>query len=468
MKRCIALCAMMVLPLMPVAAKSVSYYGDVRPIIEQKCLVCHSEAGVAFSFEDPEKAYDFRAAIALAVAARRMPPWMAEPGHQQYLNDYSLDDQQLALIARWAEDDYPKGKARRRQSAAAGPTAFKADMLLPLVGTKAYLPDQSRHDDYRCFVAQWPLSQPAFVTGIGAHPGNARISHHAIIYIAEPQYLDIYREFVEAEGGQGYQCFGGPLPDRLGIPEHRQALEAKHPEAVAGLAAGQFWLAHWAPGMEGYDLPPDTGIMVKPGSVVIVQMHYFTGFAPNESDAGTSLAFKTADTVRKPAVNWPLSRGEWLQARSNQSLVVPPQSRASVGTSASMIGLDQYIATTSDRDVGDFPSLEVHSANVHMHIIGAAGEVRLLRADQAPEVLLKIPRYEFGWQRDFFLAQPKQVARADLESTQLEVHCEFANPGKEPVYGGYSSEEEMCYNFSLLALSPDQPKKPAGSKKDAP
>lgn len=468
MNRVSLLLALVLLPGMGVAAKQVNYYADIRPIIEQKCLVCHSEAGVAFSFEDPERAYDFRAAIALAVAARRMPPWMAEPGHQQYLNDYSLDDAQLALIARWAEDDFPKGKTRRHQRATAASPAFRADLTLPLAGTHNYLPDQSRHDDYRCFVAQWPLTKPAFVTGIGAHPGNARISHHAIIYIAEPRYLDIYREFVDAEGGQGYQCFGGPLPDRLGIPEQRQALETQHPDAVAGLMTGQFWLAHWAPGMEGYDLPPETGIMVRPGSVVIVQMHYFTGFAPNESDAGTSLAFKLADTVRKPAVNWPLSRGEWLQARSNQSLVVPPQSRATVGTSAPMIGLDQYIATTSDRKVTDFPWLEVHSANVHMHIIGAAGKVRLLRADQEPEVLLNIPRYEFGWQRDFFLAQPKQVARTELGTTQLDVRCEFANPGKEPVYGGYSSEEEMCYNFSLLALSPDEHEDPESPKPDAP
>ena len=80
------------------AATGVSYYADIRPIIEDKCLACHAQGSVAFSYEDSERAYDFRAAIVGAVAARRMPPWMAEPGHQRYLNDYSLTDAQLAHV----------------------------------------------------------------------------------------------------------------------------------------------------------------------------------------------------------------------------------------------------------------------------------------------------------------------------------------------------------------------------------
>ena len=62
------------------AAPGVSYYRDIRPIIEDKCVACHAQGSVAFSFEDPERAYDFRAAIVGAVAARRMPPpWWFTP-----------------------------------------------------------------------------------------------------------------------------------------------------------------------------------------------------------------------------------------------------------------------------------------------------------------------------------------------------------------------------------------------------
>lgn len=51
-----------------------------------------------------------------------------------------------------------------------------------------------------------------------------------------------------------------------------------------------------------------------------------------------------------------------------------------------------------------------------------------------------------------------------LDATQLEVQCEFANPGAEPVYGGYGSKEEMCYNFSLLALAKGEDHKDSARK----
>lgn len=434
------------------AAHSVNYYRDIRPIIEAKCLACHAQGSVAFSYEDPERAYDFRAAIVGAVGARRMPPWMAEPGHQRYLNDYSLSDAQLALFERWGAQGYPKGRKRRSNHDANVSVSFVGDVTVALPGSRDFLPDQAHPDDYRCFVAQWPLDRPAYVTGIGATPGNARISHHAIIYIGEPSHLPVYQEFVAAEGGQGYRCFGGPVADRLAEPGQREAFVASHKESFEELANGQYWLAHWAPGMEGYDLPPGTGIPVKPGATVVVQMHYFSGFAPNERDAGTVLHFKTAEQVAKPAMNWPLSRSEWLQGKSNNSLVVPAKGKSSVSFAASLLGLDQYIAVASGRPLADFDRIEIHSVNLHMHLIGAAGRVRLLHDDTA-EILLNVPRYQFGWQRDFFLAQPRRVALDRLDATKLEVQCEFANPGTEPVYGGYGSKEEMCYNFSLLALA---------------
>lgn len=444
-------------------ARAPTYARDIRPLIERHCLACHVEGGVGFSFEDPQRAYDLRAAIVGAVSARRMPPWMAAPGHQRYRDDFSLSAGQIALFERWREAGYPRGRAGRGARPSVPAPAFRAELSLTLAGSRNFLPDPARRDDYRCFIEQWPRDVASFVTGIGAVPGDARIAHHAIFYIAPAEYLEHYREFVRAEGGQSYRCFGGPLPDRLAEAGERARFDAAHPQADGSsrfqvLAQDNYWLAHWAPGMHGYSLPPGTGIPVPPGATLIVQMHYFTGFAPEQPDTGTRVQFQIADEVAKPAMNWPLSRSDWLQAKANRSLVVPPKDRAQVSTAASFRGLDQYIAATSRRDLASFDRLELHSVNVHMHLIGAAGRVRLLRADGPPEILLDIPRYQFGWQRDFFLASPKSFALAELDAHQLEVWCEFANPGSEPVYGGYGSQEEMCYNFSLLALAPRTPR----------
>lgn len=439
------------------APDPVDYLNDIRPVMETKCLRCHMDGGVAFSLEDVERGYDFRAAMAGAVAAKRMPPWMAEPGHQRYINDYSLTARELGLFAQWSAAGYPKGQLQEKSSRDEVQTgAFRPDFRVELPGTKNFLPDQTQRDDYHCFVARWPLQHEAYVTGFGLTPGNASVSHHAIIYVAPPNVEGVYREFVEDEGGQGYKCLGGTLPDRLATGAAREKFEKTHPEGVAGISRNQLWLAHWAPGMEGYDLPEGTGIRVAPGSVLIVQMHYFNGFAPNERDHGTQLGFRTRRSVAMPSFNWPMSRGEWLQARANQSLVVPPKGKLTVSDSVALAGLDDVLAILSKRPVSDFDGFVVHSANLHMHLIGAAGQVTLTQAGEA-QVLLSVPRYQFGWQRDFFFAEPKRIDRKGLGSASVQYSCTFSNPGDEPVYGGFGSNEEMCYNFSYISLVPRQP-----------
>ncbi len=44
----------------PSAAGAQEYYADVRPILTANCVGCHSEAGIAWSMEDPEEAYERR------------------------------------------------------------------------------------------------------------------------------------------------------------------------------------------------------------------------------------------------------------------------------------------------------------------------------------------------------------------------------------------------------------------------
>ena len=75
--------------LMPAGVASQTYYADVRPVLVQECMGCHSEDGIAWSMEDPEETFEERRRIAGAVAIRKMPPWLAEPGHQEYVGAVS-------------------------------------------------------------------------------------------------------------------------------------------------------------------------------------------------------------------------------------------------------------------------------------------------------------------------------------------------------------------------------------------
>src|SRR5690606_12797063 len=156
-------------------------------------------------------------------AQRRMPPWLAEPGHQEYLHDPSLTEDELRLVADWEERGYAKGTPGASVAAPVQHSHFAADLTLDVTAGQAYMPNQARKDDYRCFVIDWPLERPAYITGFRALPGNLRIAHHLVLFAAEPEVADRFKALEAAEDGPGYQCFGGAVPDRLGAREARAA-----------------------------------------------------------------------------------------------------------------------------------------------------------------------------------------------------------------------------------------------------
>ena len=43
-----------------------------------------------------------------------MPPWLPERGHGGFVNERTLSDSQIALIARWAEQGAPEGDVKDR------------------------------------------------------------------------------------------------------------------------------------------------------------------------------------------------------------------------------------------------------------------------------------------------------------------------------------------------------------------
>jgi hypothetical protein len=422
---------------------------------------CHSEAGVSWSMEDPERTYQRRRRIASAITNRRMPPWLAEGGHQEYVGDRSLDDASVELIRRWAENGFPKGEARPdpapvASNAMAHHMAFAPDLSLEVIPGTSYLPNQERSDDYRCFLVEWPGEEMGYVTGFRALPGNRRVGHHAVVMAVEPGMWDRFMELEDVDEGPGYQCFGGAVPDNLVQPERRAEYEARYPDGIRELDQSNFWLAHWAPGMDGHVFPEGTGIPMKPGSGLVVQMHYYASAAPGEADAGTRVEFMVEDDVERPAFHLSQTRGDWLRGERNQTMVIPAgeQKRYEVRNRMSdLMGLVSYVTGVPADEV---QGLELHSANIHMHAFGHSGEVMLTHGTGWAETLLRIPRWDLNWQRDFAFLEPKYIPRDELERTFLTIRCNFENTTEGPVYGGYGSMDEMCFNFSYIAVQKGQ------------
>jgi hypothetical protein len=457
------------IPVWAAPASAQSYHEDIRPVLSQNCLGCHTADGPGWSMEDPEETYRMRYAIAAAILDRRMPPWIAEAGHQSYHDDPSLGAAVLAMVSAWRDADFPRGEpgsdpAYHEAPAPGAPGAvrgaheahaFQPDLTLEVMPGQSYLPNQDRADDYRCFVVDWPLDEPGYVTGFRAVPGNLLVAHHVVVHAIRPEMVDRYRELEEAEEGLGYQCFGGSIPDRLGNRAEREAYEERYPDGIRELSLASFWLAHWAPGMDGHRFPAGTGIPMDPGSAVVVQMHYYGLEAPGERDEGTRIDFQVAHEVERPAFHLPQTRNAWLVAERNGSMIIEPGQTATYELSDRLGDLLAYVARVTGVEEDRIGGLEIHSANLHMHAFGHSGVISLRDPNGRKEILLSVPRWDLRWQRDFTFVEPKVFTRDDLGRTWLSVECTFRNPTDEMVYGGYGSFDEMCFNFSYIAVRPE-------------
>jgi hypothetical protein len=112
-----AVAAALSIPGVSLAQSSeVTFHKDIEPILQRSCQNCHRDGGAG---PMPLVTYDqvapFAGLIEYKTALRdragAMPPWYMEKdiGIQEFKNDPSLSDEELALISTWARSGTPKG-----------------------------------------------------------------------------------------------------------------------------------------------------------------------------------------------------------------------------------------------------------------------------------------------------------------------------------------------------------------------
>src|SRR6266567_2569034 len=94
----------------------VTFTRDTAPILQRSCENCHRPDGVApmslVTYEDVRPwARAIKQRTGIGPRAGVMPPWYVEKniGIQKFHNDPSLSDDEVAMIAKWADSGAPRG-----------------------------------------------------------------------------------------------------------------------------------------------------------------------------------------------------------------------------------------------------------------------------------------------------------------------------------------------------------------------
>jgi hypothetical protein len=103
-------------PSGPAAQSQVTFSKDIAPILQRSCQSCHHPNSVApMSLMTYEEVRPWARSIKLRTGLRdkpdAMPPWYIEKdiGIQQFQDDMSLTDEEIAKIAAWADSGAPRG-----------------------------------------------------------------------------------------------------------------------------------------------------------------------------------------------------------------------------------------------------------------------------------------------------------------------------------------------------------------------
>jgi len=89
---------------------TVLFNREIATLFERKCLQCHAEDLMAMPLGTYAEARPWAVAIKEEILARRMPPWPAERGYGDFVNDIGLTTREFEFLISWIDGGVPKGE----------------------------------------------------------------------------------------------------------------------------------------------------------------------------------------------------------------------------------------------------------------------------------------------------------------------------------------------------------------------
>jgi mono/diheme cytochrome c family protein/peroxiredoxin len=381
-------------------ATAVTYHRDVARILQQNCVTCHRDGGVApFALDDLEEVQDRAKTIRRVVTEGTMPPWFAgiekDAAKNPWANDCSLSPRDKADLLAWIDSkDRPVGNPTEAPLKRSYPSEWsigKPDMIVQL--SKAYDIKATGFMPYAHDVVETELTEDRWVQSYEILPSARDVVHHVIVRVHEKG-----SEVRKAdEGSEGY------------------------------------W-AIYVPGNGASVYPEGFARKIPAGAKVSFQIHYTPSGVAKKERLKMGLVF----------AKHPPTYEVRTAPLANVRLAIPP-------------GAPRHLETHSQRVPFDMP---VTGFMPHMHTRGAGFRYEVTYPDGKNEVLLDIPRYDFNWQLRYELKQPKLIPKGST----LKITAAFDNsagnkanpdPTKLVKWGSQTVDEMMIgYVEYFRPLSP--------------
>jgi len=370
------------------SASPVTYHRDVTRILQQNCVTCHREDGIApFALDDIAEVTDRARVIKRVVTEGTMPPWFAAPESgaetNPWANDCSLSPRDKSDLIAWIDSkDRPLGDPAEAPAPRVYPTEWSIgtpDLIVPL--SRAYDIKADGFMPYAFDVVQTELTEDRWVKAYEILPSERDVVHHVIVQVHEK---------------------GEPA--------------TKRDEGTGG-----YW-AIYVPGNGAHTYHEGFARMIPAGAKISFQIHYTPSGKAKKERLRLGLVF--AGEAPRYEVK--------TVGIAHQGISIPP-------------GAERHIETKTQRVPFDMP---LTGFMPHMHVRGAGFKYEVTYPDGKSETLLDIPRYDFNWQLHYDYKRPKLIPRGSTFKITAIYNNSASNranpdPGKLVKWGGQTVDEMM-------------------------
>ena len=375
------------------ASYAPDYATEVAPILEEKCISCHIEGGIApFAMDSHMMVQGWSPMMKEVIMTKRMPPAQVDPNVKHFINARYMDAQELQTLVHWIDSGSPRGVSEVDPLTLIEPPNSVWELGEPdyIVDVPAFNVPATGVLDYERVTINLPFEKDVWIKSVQHLPGDRRVLHHLLSYIVPSDYAE---EIVEGENDN-----------------YREFLEG------------------YAPGKdEAVTYPEETGVFVPKGSAVQMSLHYTT-FGKEAIDS-TKLGLYFAD--EEPDYQY----STYSLSHGGANIEIPP------GVSdhemrASHVFEDEVV---------------LHGLRPHMHYRGKRMRFSVVYPDGTKDQIINVPDYNFAWQPTYRLSEPMLLpagSRVMIEGAFDNSQYNLGNPDPAAaVTGGAQSWDEMFIGY---------------------
>jgi hypothetical protein len=384
-------------PVISYAATAVpSYIADIAPILADNCATCHREGGIApFAMDSHTMVQGWSPMIREVLMTKRMPPGQIDGHIGEFINDRLITDEEVRNVIAWADAGAPKDGdtdplTELTWSTSKWSLSDKPDLVLKVPSQQV---PATGILEYRDVAVKIDLDgKDRWIRGSEYIPGDRTVLHHTINSLNFPE-----------EVGKRLGALGSNNPDKGSITAY-------------------------IPGGTAAFNPPNTGGLLKDGSVLNLNLHYTTNGRETVDESEIGLWFYPEGEIPTERMS-----GRCACIFPNTWTNIPSNDPAFEQTATITIGKDANI----------------YSYLPHMHFRGKYMRFYADYPDGSSEELINIAQFNYAWQMSYTYAEPKFVPAG----TKITAVGAFDNSAQNPanpdpertVPWGQQSWDEMFF-----------------------